>query len=511
MQGQYGNTFYELSFYLRLAGGNTNQFSIVLRYRKEDKTLGTTDESILKIEGLACKKWFYTGVALNSADGATIFAQLANTGASDETFKNAKQNWVAKSILSRASKLILFSATSIEFDDVRLYSGRVTRATFLDAIQCGHKSHCPNRAYTTPSSRRVVCVSAILESQSTSTYSNFACTNAMYYDSSAVDVAAIMSTSGVSFTFRDTAWEELSFEILRKSAADADSTADFETVILVDTNLKGCAAKFTSLTYMDLEAGRQSNLEWFYKIRTKTDSGDFLSQTHYFKSPWIADVSGDVNAGGSDVPVQNVRVCTDFSAANGTLIQRSDRPDVIVYGVLHTSSIKKTADENAYVVADGIAKGEASHVDVGEYLTANLVHWTSVSTIEVCVKPQDRVPKLIAYVNEVDSGSSNYHGHPCKYAPDLLVTEKTHQCLFYTCSGTSVPTFHGQYVTVLARESVDVTEIFVRGETERCTFSAVTDESGDFDISVLDTSGIPSQKTNLAIGAYKEEIFPETD
>ena len=74
-----------------------------------------------------------------------------------------------------------------------------------------------------------------------------------------------------------------------------------------------------------------------------------------------------------------------------------------------------------------------------------------------------------------------------------------------------MPTFHGQYVTVLARESVDVTEIFVRGETERCSFSAVTDESGDFDISVLDTSGIPSQKTNLAIGAYKEEIFPETD
>jgi len=80
----------------------------------------------------------------------------------------------------------------------------------------------------------------------------------MYYDGSAIDVAASLDSSGVTFAFRDTSWEEASFEMLRKPAGLA-----YATVIQMDGDLKGCVNKFNSITYLDREAGNKPGLEWF--------------------------------------------------------------------------------------------------------------------------------------------------------------------------------------------------------------------------------------------------------
>ena len=44
--------------------------------------------------------------------------------------------------------------------------------------------------------------------------------------------------------------------------------------------------KFSSISYLDREAGNKPNLEWYYKVRTKmasASSSDLVSTTHYFK------------------------------------------------------------------------------------------------------------------------------------------------------------------------------------------------------------------------------------
>ena len=83
---------------------------------------------------------------------------------------------------------------------------------------------------------------------------------------------------------------------------------------MIDGDLKGCANKFSAITYIDRDAGAKPNLEWYYKVRTKKPSGvDFVSTSHYFKSPWIGQLVGSVTAGNSVVAVPYVRVCADFT------------------------------------------------------------------------------------------------------------------------------------------------------------------------------------------------------
>ena len=70
-----------------------------------------------------------------------------------------------------------------------------------------------------------------------------------------------------------------------------------DAVIQFDSALDSCVTRFTAITYMDREAGAKPNLEWNYKILTKTNTGTALSPARYFKSPWIASLSGSVFCG----------------------------------------------------------------------------------------------------------------------------------------------------------------------------------------------------------------------
>ena len=136
------------------------------------------------------------------------------TGAVDDmsdtsTFKTAgdMDPDTPRTLLSVVKNFEMLGAVEVEFDDVRVYRGQVSRATFLDAYRCGHRPLCAKRAHATPASRRVVCASAVIAAKNEETYSDYFCTAAMYYDGSAIDVSAKLDTSGVTFTYRDTSWE----------------------------------------------------------------------------------------------------------------------------------------------------------------------------------------------------------------------------------------------------------------------------------------------------------------
>ena len=339
-----------------------------------------------------------------------------------------------RKLLSVVKNFEMLGAVDVEFDDVRMYRGQVSRATFLDAYRCGHRPLCAKRAHATPASRRVVCASAVIATKNEETYLDYFCTAAMYYDGAAIDVSAKLDTSGVTFTYRDTSWEESSFEMLRKPVGDEFSSASYETIIQMDGDLKGCVNKFSSISYLDREAGNKPNLEWYYKVRTKmasASSSDLVSTTHYFKAPWIGTLEGTVTAGSSGTPVAHVRVCADFAWPNGTAmsstVHKSSGDLALYMRTEHSSDMTRTASEKTYVVTDGDPdpRSGASSLNPGEYVRVELARWSSIERVEVCMSGQvSSSQRLRAYVQDYDSGDSGNHGHECTFNAnfDLYLT-----------------------------------------------------------------------------------------
>ena len=446
--GTSGGVFQELRFYL-------NQVSSALELHVDYVKAAVVMDN-LSIGGIACNKWHYVGFSLNKLDKLVLFVNPTGdvTDVDDANYKAASDMAadVPRKVLSSMSEFLLLGAVDVEFDDVRVYSGQVTRATFLDAYRCGHRPLCARRAHATPSSRRVVCASAVISDKASSTYSDSFCTAAMYYDGSAVDVLALLDPTGVTFTFRDTSWEEISFEVLRKSAGESAAAVSYETIIQMDGDLKGCVNKFSSITYIDRDAGNKPNLEWYYKVRTKlaAGAGDFVSTAHFFRAPWIGTIVGAVQAGQSSTTVPNVRVCADF-VMNGTLMSSqssttSATRNVALYmRAQHTSDVTRTALQDTYVVTDGDSSGGSTVVNAQEYLRVELAQWSSVENIEVCVSGSTTNAGLRAFVQDYDSGDD--HGHECELKSNSVVADTAHSCFVYECRGTHLKTFHGRYIT----------------------------------------------------------------
>ena len=447
------------------------------------------------------------------------------------TFKTAQSMDpdTPRKLLSVVKDFEMLGAVDVEFDDVRVYRGQVSRATFLDAYRCGHRPLCAKRAHATPASRRVVCASAVIATKNEETYLDYFCTAAMYYDGAAIDVSAKLDTSGVTFTYRDTSWEESSFEMLRKPVGDEFSSASYETIIQMDGDLKGCVNKFSSISYLDREAGNKPNLEWYYKVRTKmasASSSDLVSTTHYFKAPWIGTLEGTVTAGSSGTPVAHVRVCADFAWPNGTAmsstVHKSSGDLALYMRTEHSSNMTRTASEKTYVVTDGDPdpRSGASSLNPGEYVRVELARWSSIERVEVCMSGQvSSSQRLRAYVQDYDSGDSGNHGHECTFNAELTMSHARHTCMFYDCVGSKLTSFHGKFINVVrdgesssdaVRSSISVSEISAVGTRTNCRFSAVSDADGAYEIKLRDTSGKIPVKAKMLAAAYKEEIFPKT-
>jgi hypothetical protein len=454
--GENGGMTHELRFYL------TSSMALKLEYVRGG-SISSSDS--LTLSGLACDTWHYVGFSLNKRDKMVLFANP--TGEVDDmsdtaTFKTAQSMNpdTPRKLLSVMKKFEMLGAVDVEFDDVRVYRGQVSRAAFLDAYRCGHRPLCAKRAHATPASRRVVCASAVISTKSEETYSDYFCTAAMYYDGSAIDVSGKLDTSGVTFTYRDTSWEESSFEMLRKPVGLEFSSASYETIIQMDGDLKGCVNKFSSISYLDREAGNKPNLEWYYKVRTKmasASSSDLVSTTHYFKAPWISTLEGTVTAGSSATPVAHVRVCADFAWPNGTAmsssaLDKSSAELALYMRTEHSSDMKRTASEKTYVVTDGDPdpKSGSSSLNPGEYVRVELARWSSIERVEVCVSGKvTSSQRLRAYVQDYDSGDSGNHGHECTFNAKLTTSHAQHTCMFYDCVGSKLTSFHGKFINVV--------------------------------------------------------------
>ena len=344
-----------------------------------------------------------------------------------------------------------------------------------------------------------------------STYNEFACRTGLYYDSSAIDVLATLDMSGVIFTFRDTAWEETGYEILRHEDVVGSSAENFAAVVKIEGGLKGCAAEFSSITYIDREAGVKPGLMYKYAIRTKVEGdADFISLTHSFKSPWLTVAEGNVFAGGTTVPVEDVRVCIDFVTRTGSLIRESshihdEQHNLALFKrVSHTSSAQRTAEQSAFIATDGDPNGASGSVslETDEYLRIDLSTWSGVSSVQVCVPFDTDISThpVKAYVSDVETRT---YGHMCKEHYKLALDSDDN-------AGTNLTSYHGRYLNVVASANVSVTEVYGLGRPGRCTYTTTTDADGRYELELRDFTGRVPVKSYVAIGAYKEEIYPET-
>ena len=479
--------------------------------------------------------WQFVGFKLNARDRMVLFvdpdADSSVTAGNSKRIKSGGANYdsvkgetfgadKARLILASVSKLQLLAAPGVEFDDVRLYSGQVSDATFLDASKCGHFSKCAVRAQAAPRSRRVVCSMLFAGGKAAST--SYSCVGSMYYDGSAIDVFAALDSSGVTFTFQDTSWDEASFEMIRKPVGAEHRLANYDTVIQMDGDLKGCANRFSSILYLDREAGSMPYREWYYQTRTKkpaaggqqTGARDVVSTTLFFKAPWIGTLQGDVVAGPSSTAVSNVRVCAAFAHRDGSLFNIADkatRSDLARGAkVSHTNDLAFTAARNSYLVTDGDRSpgGGAVLLKSGEYLRVELSRWSEIDLVEVCGLMG--LGGVAVFVHDRDTGDSGDHGHECHVDTSASTVGTLTSCLSYACVGTSVAVFRGQFVNVVhaGDEDVYVAEISVSGRTSDCEFSTHSDIDGHFEIPLQETTGSLSLNARVLVGPYKEEIFP---
>ena len=408
----------------------------------------------------------------------------------------------------------MFDALHVEFDDVRIYGkseeGNVHRYLSMWAF-CVLRVACLRETFI--SSHR-------LRGGTIRNAKYIGCLRAtMYYDGSAIDFNAALGESGVTFIFRDTAVDERAFEILRRDA-QAGVGAEmqpFETVVLMEGGLSGCAAVFNSLTYIDRDAGRDPYATWNYAVRTKLDGREVvMSSTHVFVTPWMAKLEGKVSVGDSTTGVPRVRVCADFKldeqtdARIGSLLGSMATNIAINRRVSHSSTAAST--RTPYVLTDGMIgpspNAVSSAIRSGEYLRIDLGKWSSIKEVYVCDGLQD-VHAFQVFVRDEDPKNSPNYGGECLYS--FPSDYNGHKCVAFTCRGTNVPSYRGQYVTVIARRDARVSEILVLGSETYCPFSDITDADGSYSITLIDKAGrgIAKKNAKLQAGAYKEEVFAE--
>jgi len=140
------------------------------------------------------------------------------------------------------------------------------------------------------------------------------CFTGLFYNGLAIDLITSASTKGITFYFRDTALGERSFEVLRRQIVHGSARGTYESIVLIDSDISGCASTFNSMTFTDSEAVKVLGYVWEYAIRTKYSTYSDMnidSDAFTFAVPWYGVLEGEFLAGKSDVAVPNVRVLPD--------------------------------------------------------------------------------------------------------------------------------------------------------------------------------------------------------
>ena len=134
---------------------------------------------------------------------------------------------------------------------------------------------------------------------------------------------------GSHISFRDTSLDEIGYEVLRREKINGTAIGQFESVVLIDSSLSGCAATFSSLTFFDDESIKKLGSTYDYAIKTKYAEEyaiDLISDPFEYVTPWIGNIEGEMESGSSGIMLPNVRVCARFeSPITGGHFNRSFR------------------------------------------------------------------------------------------------------------------------------------------------------------------------------------------
>ena len=108
------------------------------------------------------------------------------------------------------------------------------------------------------------------------------------------------------------------FQVLSRSVTGGSASGIYESVVLIDSSLSGCASKFNSITFFDDEAMENPGSVWEYALRTKYSESktlDQISDSVTVTIPWRGILEGSIFIGGNaNVPMRNVRVCAKLSS-----------------------------------------------------------------------------------------------------------------------------------------------------------------------------------------------------
>ncbi|HAT52474.1 MAG TPA: hypothetical protein DCS80_04275, partial [Betaproteobacteria bacterium] len=472
-----------------------------------------TGSKVLEVD-----EWYHVAMNLNKQTGLSIYVD----GTLDKSLESIDNIQMDFPFVASSVKILDALGT---FDDFRIYSGLLSKLHISSVYQCGRRTSCAQLARATPQSRRVYCIVPSYNTEKMSSGFTPPCVAGLYYNGAAIDLQLSPTQKGVLFSFRDTALEELSYEILRRpNDAITGPLGNYKAVVMIDSALDYCATTFSSLTFFDDEAIKLPGKTWEYAIKTKFKGVTKISDPRSFVTPFYAMFEGKVVAGKSGVPVPNVRVCTRLlrgSQSSSSLIDR-DASDINLAAYMnawHSEQEDPNKRSSAYKVTDQDISSY-SELEGGEWFNVTLSLFSKIDRVNVC-SVEEKVELDVRVLDYSDPKDEGDLGAPCileeNYADGypILFNIGSSICRTYDCRGTKVDSYLGKVVTVKSVSSSSqkyhVSEIQVMGVDVDCPYTSFSDEDGNYEIDVLDLSGQTMRKAYIGTVAFKTDVFDEID
>ena len=152
----------------------------------------------------------------------------------------------------------------------------------------------------------------------------------------------------------------------------------------------------------------------------------------------------------------------------------------------------------------------------GNSLSIDLGTWSTVATVKVLHANNASVATHDVEIFVHDDSSSFLDaskGKRCTFEKMCTngATEGSSGCLEFECVGTTVQAFHGNRIAVHSVSGeARILRVEVMGNPTRCKYGDVTDEDGEYGFDLVDDASNRSEKSEVHIGAYKEEVENQT-
>jgi hypothetical protein len=198
---------------------------------------GSTSNEVsfdLTENGNSPQDWHHVAMISEYTNLAVYFdgAQKATVGSSTWNGHKLEQEG-----LDVAGKTLFNSPYALDYvyDDFRAYTGVLTALHVQSIYELGREVRSANLAEAKPQSRRTFCVIAKYGGVQ-SAYTP--CATGLFYNGLVIDLLTSIETTGVVFQFRDTALDEIGYEVLRR---ESGSTSSYDVVLFIDSGMSGCS------------------------------------------------------------------------------------------------------------------------------------------------------------------------------------------------------------------------------------------------------------------------------